>query len=570
MYELVVDPVSLRAEVDLLKMDGPDSQESAGIVMEKSPAYNREETLPDGVTETVVNFWFGPSTYLLNATDDGGYYSLNGKTSGEVGDTLQPLFIFDSRLSGTVNHGVLFTGGHFTVEESFNPVVGVPQSSNTPLGEGPIAPGAKSIIGTITRTTVPANASSFRAEASSTQLSRLTVYTGNYDGGNESLFDRMGFAMYHSNSTDFTEPIITDPGPSPAVLHTLSGLTANFSVQASDASGIYRVVVAYTDYTSGTSGEWKSFDLTNTGSAWVGSLTLKKSITYLVQAVDNAGNVGCLRLDGQDLDANSQPYGSGYSYGRTFQVTLLDTDSDGLPDVWEDANGLDKNSPADATLDGDYDLLTNLQEFNYDTDPQDGDTDGDGDNDGSELNNGRNPLVAGDGKRITITVSAGDPPNDDDLIINWPSGLGDNTVIDGPYWVYRSTDPFFDATEELVTSPLPLTDGTLTYTDHGAVGGPDYYYTITNVRYTGPAPVVDSIVPSTGPVAGGTSIKVYGEHFTSGATVKIGGTNATSVVVVNESMITCKTPAGTTGAKDVRVTNPNGQFGEKAGGFIYY
>ena len=90
MYELVVDPVSLRAEVDLLKMDGPDNQESAGIIMEKSPAHNREETLPDGVTETVVNFWFGPSTYALNPTGDGSYYALNGKSSGEVGDVFAP------------------------------------------------------------------------------------------------------------------------------------------------------------------------------------------------------------------------------------------------------------------------------------------------------------------------------------------------------------------------------------------------------------------------------------------------------------------------------------------------
>lgn len=71
--------------------------------------------------------------------------------------------------------------------------------------------------------------------------------------------------------------------------------------------------------------------------------------------------------------------------------TLLDTDQDGMPDLWELQYGFNPDSPADAVEDPDEDELTNLEEFRAGTNPLLADTDGDGFNDGFELKLGSSP-----------------------------------------------------------------------------------------------------------------------------------------------------------------------------------
>jgi uncharacterized protein (DUF1800 family) len=91
----------------------------------------------------------------------------------------------------------------------------------------------------------------------------------------------------------------------------------------------------------------------------------------------------------------------------TFSV-FKDSDDDGMPDIWEDAHGFNKNSAADALLDADNDGLNNRDEFLAGTDPRKADTDGDGINDSIELANGSNPLSAANRPDM-----AGEP---------WPAG----------------------------------------------------------------------------------------------------------------------------------------------------
>jgi DNA-directed RNA polymerase subunit RPC12/RpoP/uncharacterized membrane protein len=70
-----------------------------------------------------------------------------------------------------------------------------------------------------------------------------------------------------------------------------------------------------------------------------------------------------------------------------------DTDSDNMPDSWEGDHGLNPNSAADAEEDKDSDGLTNLREYNIDTDPTSKDTDSDGMPDGWEDEKQLDPLT---------------------------------------------------------------------------------------------------------------------------------------------------------------------------------
>ncbi len=75
----------------------------------------------------------------------------------------------------------------------------------------------------------------------------------------------------------------------------------------------------------------------------------------------------------------------------------FDADLDGIPDSWEDENGLDKRVN-DADRDPDGDLLSNKLEYELGTDPNDPDTDGDGLPDNYEVKFELDPLTPGDGE----------------------------------------------------------------------------------------------------------------------------------------------------------------------------
>ena len=91
---------------------------------------------------------------------------------------------------------------------------------------------------------------------------------------------------------------------------------------------------------------------------------------------------------------------------------------------------------------------------------------------------------------------------------------------------------------------------------------------VNGYTYRAP-PAVTGITPNTGPTSGGTSITISGSGFSSGASVSLGGTLATSVVVVNSASITATTAPRSAGVVDVVVTNSDGQSGTLVQGFSY-
>lgn len=86
----------------------------------------------------------------------------------------------------------------------------------------------------------------------------------------------------------------------------------------------------------------------------------------------------------------------------------------------------------------------------------------------------------------------------------------------------------------------------------------DQIFATTQALDARPAPAVTTINPPSGSTAGGASVTITGTSFTGARGVTIGGTAATGVTVVNDTTITCTTPAGLAGTASVVVTNFGG------------
>jgi hypothetical protein len=87
---------------------------------------------------------------------------------------------------------------------------------------------------------------------------------------------------------------------------------------------------------------------------------------------------------------------------------------------------------------------------------------------------------------------------------------------------------------------------------------------------TPPAPTITSVSPAVGPIAGGTSVVISGSGFQVGATVTIGGSDCSGVSVFNAGRTaSCVTSAGTAGAANVVVTNPDSSVITLSRGFTY-
>ncbi len=84
-------------------------------------------------------------------------------------------------------------------------------------------------------------------------------------------------------------------------------------------------------------------------------------------------------------------------------------------------------------------------------------------------------------------------------------------------------------------------------------------------------PVLQSVTPASGPLAGGTHVGLSGQRFVEGMTVTFGGNAATAVDVLSADRATCLTPAGdAAGAVTVRVENPDAQSSQLIGAFTYH
>lgn len=85
----------------------------------------------------------------------------------------------------------------------------------------------------------------------------------------------------------------------------------------------------------------------------------------------------------------------------------------------------------------------------------------------------------------------------------------------------------------------------------------------------GTTPVLTSISPTRGPLAGNTTVTLTGTSFVAGATVSFGG-NPANVTFENDRKLLAVTPsASSVGAVSVTVTNPGGKTSTLADAFTY-
>ena len=135
------------------------------------------------------------------------------------------------------------------------------------------------------------------------------------------------------------------------------------------------------------------------------------------------------------------------SFVRQYEELVFDAsdyDGNGLPDVWEQAWGIDNPN-----TDDDSDGLTNLEEFQYKTFPTISDSDGDGVSDGDEVASGDNPIDWNEDEQSSLIAYYPLNENADDA-----SGFGHDGVVEGDI-IFENGVASFDGSSHI---EIPTTE----------------------------------------------------------------------------------------------------------------
>ena len=233
--------------------------------------------LENGLTVNSISYQF--PALLTENTDDGLYYTFGGLVHSGNDEPIQPKYTADLSFPQTKAHGVIFRGGVYTDVLTFNPVIDRVITETATLAEPAFsAPGwYPTLLHSLNR-----------LERGDNLVTLLGQF--NPQSQTERIYDRLSFDVYyHSSSNDWTPPEIT------AMSSAVTGGSASIVVGAEDISGIEAVVIAYTN----GGGAWASVSLTQNHGQWSGNFPASADTVFLIQAVDNGGNVAVNDHEGQ-------------------------------------------------------------------------------------------------------------------------------------------------------------------------------------------------------------------------------------------------------------------------------
>ena len=158
----------------------------------------------------------------------------------------------------------------------------------------------------------------------------------------------------------------------------------------------------------------------------------------LVGVYADAGSQGAFRLPQGAAPApdDNVLYVADTGNSRVLRLrTVMDSDGDGMDDVWEVLHGLNPNDPSDALSDPDGDGVSNIGEYRAGTDPNKRDTNGNGASDGWELLNGLNPTVTGGPVINPPTIQLGVTPASPVRVgqVMHITATASQTITNGPF-----------------------------------------------------------------------------------------------------------------------------------------
>ncbi len=255
---------------------------------------------------------------------EGCYYTLNGlveRGTGSADLPIQPYLIYDSRLAGTSQHGVLWMGGTYDEETEWVPVIAELVSNGGDGSDHGDTPRTAKVRPNGTR--LGGNDQN-ECRPTDTELNGLVVVTGEavrpaatddvytierlYRGIDLEVF-------YYNNPYDGTgncdrERPLLGAGPYDGRYHRVEGGRLTWSVPASDDGGVWRVVVVTNDNsTTSGQGSWVPTELTHdpVSGYWIGEIGMAgiDRLTYVIQAVDKRGNVSWLDWVTQHLPSSN-------------------------------------------------------------------------------------------------------------------------------------------------------------------------------------------------------------------------------------------------------------------------